>query len=253
MPAVPENETKGDVIVFQSMDTKAAEDVKSTQDLSATRKRFACHECDHFTSRKSDLLAHLRQHLMEMTTEAPVNQYKGPFQCEGDCLDDMSESQSIDAKVTQDLKSSDDRLVKIQLTTRKRFPCHECDYFTSRKASLLDHLRKTLIPIQCDRCAYFASDECDLRSHYRIHTRQRPFRCGECNYATNQSVELRAHVDSIHSTEEIFRCDECDFWTFRKFNLDKHLSIHLTKHTTGRTTGQASFKCFRVLCFPLFK
>ena len=120
-------------------------------------------------------------------------------------------------------------------TGEKPFACTHCDYQASRKENLTRHLRIHTgeKPFACEHCNYRASHKSTLTEHQHIHTGEKPFACEHCNSRFNQKSKLTEHL-RIHTGEKPFLCEHCGYRAHQLGNLNVHLRIH---------TGEKPFAC----------
>ncbi|KAK3856330.1 hypothetical protein Pcinc_037340 [Petrolisthes cinctipes] len=84
------------------------------------------------------------------------------------------------------------------LTTLKRHKCLYCTYSTSRKHSLIVHLRTHTgeKPFMCPHCPYRCTKKVNLKIHIRTHTGEKPFVCHHCPFRSAQKVNLVRHMQT---------------------------------------------------------
>ncbi|KAF5276292.1 hypothetical protein FQA39_LY06641 [Lamprigera yunnana] len=131
--------------------------------------------------------------------------------------------------------------------------CNECNYKTTKKDSLIQHLKITKnVQYFCRECTFKTVFECSVKEHSRIHNRvggeyiskkcnfETPWifslrpqlkvskndehKYKECNYKTLTKQYLIDHI-KLHTGEK-YTCNECNYKTIRKCNLKKHMRIH---------------------------
>ena len=64
-----------------------------------------------------------------------------------------------------------------------------------------------------------------LRTHFKIHSGEKPNKCNQCDYASSDASNLRRHTKT-HTGEKLFNCNKCSKVFARKCILSKHLKIH---------------------------
>ena len=92
---------------------------------------------------------------------------------------------------------------KPQFTSSGEYQCNLCEYCTSKKRYLQQHMRchTREKPFSCDKCDYRSSRNCNLAKHKLTHTkRKKTFVCGECNRSYVNKASLTTHIRSKHCT-----------------------------------------------------
>lgn len=80
---------------------------------------------------------------------------------------------------------------------------------------------KKLFCIYCDKLFTRSNN---LKKHYMIHLKVRPFVCRYCKKTFNKGWNLKQHLIS-HSTRRNYQCHICS----KEFKLMHHLKRHLVK------------------------
>lgn len=83
-------------------------------------------------------------------------------------------------------------------TTSKKHKCLYCAYSTSRKHSLIVHIRTHTgeKPFSCPHCPYRCAKKINLKIHIRTHTGEKPFVCPHCSFRSAQKVNLIRHLQT---------------------------------------------------------
>ncbi|XP_069943910.1 protein tramtrack, beta isoform isoform X3 [Cherax quadricarinatus] len=83
-------------------------------------------------------------------------------------------------------------------TTSKKHKCLYCTYSTSRKHSLIVHVRTHTgeKPFLCPHCTYRCAKKINLKIHIRTHTGEKPFVCPHCSFRSAQKVNLVRHLQT---------------------------------------------------------
>ncbi|KAI8499665.1 hypothetical protein Bbelb_227160, partial [Branchiostoma belcheri] len=83
-------------------------------------------------------------------------------------------------------------------TGEKPFACSLCNYTTSRKYCLVNHM---------DMQHYTSKLVKQMEQHIRSHTVEGPFKCPECSFLATERSELFLHIE----THERFSCHDCGY------------------------------------------
>ena len=74
---------------------------------------------------------------------------------------------------------------------------------------------------QCCKCKKILGNRQKLKSHYRIHTKEKPFHCNFCEKIFSECSSLRKHL-LTHGPRK-YNCDFCNKRFIRKDYLYKHI------------------------------
>ena len=113
---------------------------------------------------------------------------------------------------------------------KKRFPCDMCDFRTSQKQSLRQHIiavHEKLRPYNCPwpGCDYNCSRKQNLDKHVMgVHEKLRPYHCPVCDAAFSQKVTLNNHVRGVHERMKPFTCPLCEYACAYRGNLNTHVA-----------------------------
>ncbi|KAF5304210.1 hypothetical protein FQR65_LT08017 [Abscondita terminalis] len=165
-------------------------------------------------------------------------------------LDDGIKSESI---IDDDfvLFNTDIPLIKEESIPVNIFYCYQCNYGSSNKKTLTDHIFSHRL--KCNRCSFATFDnyslithnlkvhsnsfsckyECrtklDLTKRKRIHKDDDPFSCENVDYKTFTESSMQKR-----SNEKQFKCNLCDYLC----NFSNNLKLHSMKHS-----GEQLFSC----------
>lgn len=139
----------------------------------------------------------------------------------------------------------------------ERYYCSECDYSSSQRAYIRQHVDVThcdFRPFKCPLCEYAGKRSHALREHMLLHSRIRPYKCDVCsasfrkkNHLTthrktharkspssicpicklqvSKLTPLTRHIKTVHNDEAII-CDHCDYFTRDLGEIEEHIASH---------------------------
>ena len=119
----------------------------------------------------------------------------------------------------------------------KDFLCEQCSYATSRKSNLIKHIKNQhssdpeerirLLP--CPKCSERFSGQEKLNEHVAsIHPEVKRLSCHLCPFQTKDSSHLKRHIKAIHDKIKDHTCPHCTDTFSDKSNMLKHIkAIHL--------------------------
>ncbi|XP_018902144.2 uncharacterized protein [Bemisia tabaci] len=199
---------------------------------SENSRKFTCYKCGLEFEDKSDFVAHWFEHVKcNVEKSSKIKKETGQFKYKI-CKTKFSKKSAPKKHLREDC----------QLSTgvpnepprahgqSKLFSCSLCDYSTSHRGTLRNHLvvHSDLRPFNCDLCPLAFKRKGDLKIHERAcHSNERLYMCDECPSAFTQSNSLNYHKTLLHSDLRPFKCDLCDASFKLKFILRTHkLSVH---------------------------
>ena len=119
----------------------------------------------------------------------------------------------------------------INLKNNKGYECQSCDFKTSRRTGLTDHINAVhdkLKLYMCQHCSHTFASNGNLTQHIQaVHEKLRPFICQYCTYATSSQPNLRKHIKAVHHKIRDFKCSICPFDAASKQLLVRHVqAVH---------------------------
>lgn len=137
-----------------------------------------------------------------------------------DCLELCAQHQSdkcYNSYINLELKI-DNKYVAEQ---RGAFFCIKCNYSTSKKKNLSQHLKQQHTFVQCTNCQRTYTYN-SMQAHRYYCSTERRFRCAHCDYAAKLKNDLKAHLHT-HGNEARIACPKCGKIYANKKNLSRHV------------------------------
>uniref|UniRef100_A0A1A7Z1R9 Zinc finger protein 507 n=1 Tax=Iconisemion striatum TaxID=60296 RepID=A0A1A7Z1R9_9TELE len=154
--------------------------------------------------------------------------------------------------------SPDGSLVDYISGSERPYRCRLCDYSSSNKGYIKQHLRvhKHRVPYQCPICEHKASDSKDLEEHMIYHCKTRMYQCKQCSETFHYKSQLRSHEREQHSfssdlisltagtettttleeseqgtdeegsRQKMYKCDVCSYTSSTYVGVRNHRRIH---------------------------
>ena len=137
---------------------------------------------------------------------------------------------------------------------REPHKCSICDYATSIKGHLKQHIESVhekIRPHKCFICDNSFSQKGGLKVHIdAVHEGKKPHKCSICDYSFSQKGDLKKHVEAIHEGKKPHKCSICDYSFSQKGVLRKHIkSVHEGKKGA---TQSAIWTCFLIYSTVVF-
>ncbi|KAL3276116.1 hypothetical protein HHI36_020836 [Cryptolaemus montrouzieri] len=115
----------------------------------------------------------------------------------------------------------------------KNYQCSHCDFRTSRKGSLLFHMNGVHLGLKnhkCSQCDYQTAEKGNLTKHIkRVHLGIKNYKCNQCDYQETHESNIKVHIRNVHLGDKNYKCDHCDFQASHKKNLKVHIeNVHLS-------------------------
>ncbi|GFW75484.1 zinc finger and SCAN domain-containing protein 5B [Trichonephila clavipes] len=106
------------------------------------------------------------------------------------------------------------------------FQCELCPFRSLSSRDLGNHLLEHADDRNvCPLCGRAFVQRSGLRTHFRIHTKERPFACGECDERFSYKHVLRDH-QLLHAGIKPYSCPYCK----KGFVQQSNMKLHLVKH-----------------------
>ncbi|KAH7714565.1 gastrula zinc finger protein XlCGF57.1-like [Aphelenchoides avenae] len=141
-------------------------------------------------------------------------------------IDELTDSQQTDSEAASgnELSSESSELEDATLRRGTQLTCGHCDYRTSSRDTLRQHVRTHTKPFRCEECGYRAASHNTFTDHLRIHTGAKPYRCEHCDYRTAKKCNLVVHTRK-HTGLKPYACayGNCDYRATRLDVMRVHL------------------------------
>ncbi|XP_050499471.1 zinc finger protein 836-like [Diabrotica virgifera virgifera] len=113
----------------------------------------------------------------------------------------------------------------------KKFSCDQCDFQTTLKRYLQQHLKAHEPPTlyKCDHCD-FSSQFKNAITHHNIKHKSideiKSHKCPDCSYVAKRACDLKVHFTFMHTeAKEIYKCDKCSYITRCTKRLNNHKKL----------------------------
>nr|CAI5866643.1 unnamed protein product [Callosobruchus analis] len=177
---------------------------------SVTRRLHECTKCTFKTVRKCSLDKHLLKHPEIASNFKP----KICIHCNATFKGKMSLDDHVVRK----------HPVSISSVTSKLYECTKCTFKTTVKSSFDKHVHDNKNSVSNDT----------KKNHANASNRTAKVRsCSHCDASFRDRKALDGHVLKTHPnfissiTRKTYICRECDYKTFKKDNMNRHMSVHL--------------------------
>ncbi|XP_039287911.1 zinc finger protein 546 [Nilaparvata lugens] len=193
--------------------------------IEGLQTQYNCLECHRGFHFHSSLFYHMKTHENEKT-----------FFCQECCsifknkFDYRQHINSVEAHVKD-------------LVPSNVFECTYCNKTFTVRRKLHSHqfkckIKKTVV-LSCDQCDYKTSLKYKLKDHMNTHLNNKRFVCEKCGNVFGSRNQLTEHLNYIHSDERNFSCEKCG-QTFKAVNvLNRHMACHSNEKNHKCHCGQA--------------
>ncbi|GBP77949.1 Zinc finger protein 513 [Eumeta japonica] len=138
-------------------------------------KKYECEHCEYKTSRKSNLISHIRKHLGSKRSKCE--------QC-----------------VYSTFRAGDLKRHMRTHTGENTYKCDQCKYSASKISSLKVHMRSHTSEkrYKCKLCEYSTLLPQTLKRHMCTHTGEKPYKCEQCEYsALERNASIQAGLMNV--------------------------------------------------------
>ena len=123
-----------------------------------------------------------------------------------------------------------------------KFACTNCDYNSSTKGNLEEHVKTHQKEMDaCEECDFVPQNEDQMKQHKDIHHKSVPYiNCGKCKFNTDARTSLEDHMESIHpEPSKSITCGICS----KKLSPQEDLDVHVyTHHKKMFKCGQCEYE-----------
>ncbi|XP_072379052.1 uncharacterized protein [Diabrotica undecimpunctata] len=113
----------------------------------------------------------------------------------------------------------------------KKFSCDQCDFQTTLRRYLKEHLKAHEPPTlyKCDQCD-FSSHHKQAITHHNLKHKSidevKSYQCSNCSYSAKRACDLKVHFIFMHTeAKEQYKCDTCSYITRCKKRLTHHKKL----------------------------
>ena len=118
------------------------------------------------------------------------------------------------------------RFTKSEVGHTVMFCCDQCDYKTTQKCNLRNHLESIHEGTEyaCKQCNFRCNFLGNLKKHVQNKHEDHRYFCTQCEYQAKNQGTLKRHVQSVHEGVK-YACSQCDYQGSKdglRFHVKKH-------------------------------
>ena len=111
----------------------------------------------------------------------------------------------------------------------KPFKCGQCDYASSQKGNLSNHITNKhtgIRSIKCNVCDFASSYKSSLKLHMKLHLTENPYKCNQCTFSTLWMDCLKRHIKRKHAFDKLIICCQAEQLLNCSMSKSINTSIH---------------------------
>lgn len=190
---------------------------------------FKCKYCSYKSKSETNYQEHLENHKNSVIPIEKNSQQKRLYECK-DC------SYKTYVRIHMEYHYRRHR----NLDEIAKYKCNLCKYKTFDQQQFNNHQIRihSIDMCFCFNCDYRTSNKKLLIQHMVVHLAiynpsNNTYDCPKCWYQSIRKHRFQQHFNNVHANEDLFiyKCSECDFRTKTKNNLQNHIACHKKSST----------------------